>query len=412
MVEKSRCSFYKEALATSQEGASTMDISYRKACTMNKEEARRQVVNTYLAIGNISQVALLWHTSRNVVHKWVRRFEEGDEKLKDRSRRPHSSPFKTSEDIEEKVLEARKRTGYGRKRLAWYLAREEGITLSPHTLRHILNRNGFKGKRRPRKVFYPAFWAWEVKEPFSLAQVDVKDILDKGALGTKIWTHMVRKRLPRFQWTFCEGKTRLRFLAYSRELSLANGLCFMFLVVSWLRRYEIDTEITWQTDWGEEFGGSNPEKLVMLDERYYRPLGAHLAKIPKGRKGYNGRVERSHRSDDEELYIPFLLNVQNEQEFLEKAVGWEYFYNLVRPHYGKGMNGKAPFEKLKELGYDLPEEFTLLPPVILDTISTDWLLKTGNDLLAHYIIRRLLSNTCLSFPSKAKGLGSSPLHFI
>jgi len=384
MVEKSRCSFYKEALATSQEGASTMDISYRKACTMNKEEARRQVVNTYLAIGNISQVALLWHTSRNVVHKWVRRFEEGDEKLKDRSRRPHSSPFKTSEDIEEKVLEARKRTGYGRKRLAWYLAREEGITLSPHTLRHILNRNGFKGKRRPRKVFYPAFWAWEVKEPFSLAQVDVKDILDKGALGTKIWTHMVRKRLPRFQWTFCEGKTRLRFLAYSRELSLANGLCFMFLVVSWLRRYEIDTEITWQTDWGEEFGGSNPEKLVMLDERYYRPLGAHLAKIPKGRKGYNGRVERSHRSDDEELYIPFLPNVQNEQEFLEKAVGWEYFYNLVRPHYGKGMNGKAPFEKLKELGYDLPEEFTLLPPVILDTISTDWLLKTGNDLLAHY----------------------------
>ena len=124
----------------------------------------------------------------------------------------------------------------------------------------------------------------------------------------------------------------------------------------------------------------------MLEEKYYCPLGAHTARIPKGRKGYNGRMERSHRSDDEEFYIPLLLSINNEQGLLEKAASWEYFFNLVRPHYGSGMNGKTPFEKVKELGYDLPDRFALFPPVILDTISTDWLLKTGNDLLAHYII--------------------------
>ena len=48
---------------------------------------------------------------------------------------------------------------------------------------------------------------------------------------------MVRKRLPWFQWTFCEGKTRLRFLAFSQELSLANELCFMFLVMLWPKKY-------------------------------------------------------------------------------------------------------------------------------------------------------------------------------
>ena len=178
----------------------------------------------------------------------------------------------------------------------------------------------------------------------------------------------------------------MRFLAYSREVSLVNNLCFTFLVMLWLRKFGIDSEVTWQTDWGEEFGGSNPEKLAMLEEKYYRPLGAHLARIPKGRKGYNGRVERSHRTDDEELYLLFLGNIENEPEFLEKAVGWEYFYNLVRPHYGKDMNGRTPFEKLKELGYNLLQELALFPPVILDTISTDWLLQTGNDLLAHYSI--------------------------
>jgi len=362
-----------------------MDISYRQIYAMNKEEARKQVINGYLATGNISQVARLWHTSRNVVRKWVKRFKDkGEEGLRDESKRPHSSPGKVNSEIEQKVLEARKKTGYGRKRLAWYLARKEGLVLSPNTIRHILSRNGFKGKRKPRKVFYPAHWVWELEKAFSLAQVDTKDILDKGALGTKLWTHMLRKRLPRYQWTFCEGKTRLRFLAYSRELSLVNGLCFTFLVMLWLKRHGIDSEVVWQTDWGEEFGGSNPEKLAMLEEKYYEPLGAHLARIPKGRKGYNGRVERSHRSDDEELYIPFLLNINNEQELLEKAAGWEYFYNLVRPHYGKDMEGKTPFEKLNELGYDLPQKFALFPPVILDTISSNWLLETGNDLLAYY----------------------------
>jgi hypothetical protein len=124
---------------------------------------------------------------------------------------------------------------------------------------------------------------------------------------------------------------------------------------------------------------------AVVEEIYYQPLGAHLARIPKGRKGYNGQVERSHRTDWEEFYIPFLLSINNDEEFLKKAAGWEYFSNLVRPHYGKGMEGQAPFGKLKELGYDLPEEFALFPPLILDAISTDWLLETGNDLLAPYI---------------------------
>jgi len=117
----------------------------------------------------------------------VKRFEqEGEEGLKDKSKKPNSSPRKVSGEIEKNVLEARKKTGYGKKRLAWYLAREEGLFLSPNTNRHILARNGFKGKRKPRKVFYPAHWIWEVEQPFSLAQVDTKDILDKGTLGTTL----------------------------------------------------------------------------------------------------------------------------------------------------------------------------------------------------------------------------------
>ncbi len=58
--------------------------------------------------------------------------------------------------------------------------------------------------------------------------------MDKGTLGTKLWDHLRKGRLPRYRWTFLEGKTRFRFLAYSYELSVVNGLGFVSLVMGWL----------------------------------------------------------------------------------------------------------------------------------------------------------------------------------
>jgi len=47
-------------------------------------------------------------------------------------------------------------------------------------------------------------------------------------------------------------------------------------------------------------------------------------------------------------------------------------------------NGKPPLERLKDLGYNLSEEFALLPPIILDDVSTFWAVRDGNNLLAPY----------------------------
>jgi len=111
-------------------------------------------------------------------------------------------------------------------------------------------------------------------------------------------------------------------------------------------------------------------------------LGGALKRYPKGRKGYNGRVERSHRTDDEEFYGSYLLQVRNVEEFLALSARWVYVYNVLRPHMGVGMDGKPPLTVLKELGYNL------FPPIILDWISADLILscdkEVGNDLLAHY----------------------------
>lgn len=363
-----------------------MELCYQEVYHMNPIEARKRMVDTYLQTGSIRRTAALWHTSRQVVRKWVRRYQQqGEEGLVDLSRRPHISPRQTPAEVEQRVLQARGRTGFGSRRLAWYLQREQGIELSAHTIRHILRRGGVSARRKRRKVFYPAHWAWEEQTEYWLAQVDVKDILDKGALGKELCEQVKRQRLPRYQYTFCEARTRLRFLAYGHELHQSNVLFFVYLVMRWLRGFGITEQVVWQTDWGEEFGGSNPEKLMQLQQQYFAPLGAQLARYPKGRKGYNGRVERSHRTDDEEFYVPLLGQMEDVGSLLRVACGWQAYYNLCRAHGGRGMEGKTPYEKLRELGYAVPEEFALFPVVLLDTVSASWQLESGNNLLAHYI---------------------------
>ncbi len=99
----------------------------------------------------------------------------------------------------------------------------------------------------------------------------------------------------------------------------------------------------WQEDWGQEFGGDNPDKLQELDEEIYRPYG----EAPKGRKQDQGWVERSHRTDDEELYIPHLGQVRTVEEFLALGQWWQFYYNVQRPHFGVGMGGLSPIQKLR-----------------------------------------------------------------
>ena len=59
----------------------------------------------------------------------------------------------------------------------------------------------------------------------------------------------------------------------------------------------------------------------------------------------NGKVERSHRSDQEEFYQ--LLKYKNDVDLGERLYEWEQFYNFAKP-YG-AHKGKTPHESPREL---------------------------------------------------------------
>ncbi len=366
------------------------EVAYGEVYAMNAVAARKRLIATFQETGSIRATARQWYTSRQVVRKWVRRFEqEGEQGLHDLSRRPSHSPHQTSRELEQQVLQTREATQYGRERLALHLQRQ-GVHLSPNTIRNILRRHGVaRAKRQRRKPLYPACWAWDQDVPFSLIQADVKDVLDKKALGTTLWQHIRRHQLPRYQWTACDGRSRLRFLAYSHRITRTNGIAFLVVVLMWLRAFDVSAPITFQTDWGSEFGGDNPDRIASLQQRFLQPLNGTLRRYPLGRKQYNGRVERSHRTDDEEFYRPYLHQATCAQDLLDLAARWIYFYNVLRPHLGKQMAKSTPLQVLHRLNYNGDDRIALLPPILLDTISTDLAFSCdpegGNDLLAHYM---------------------------
>jgi transposase InsO family protein len=59
----------------------------------------------------------------------------------------------------------------------------------------------------------------------------------------------------------------------------------------------------------------------------------------------NGKVERSHRSDQEEFYQ--LLAYKDDVDLNKKLEVWERFYNYDRPH--GAFKGKTPYEVLRSL---------------------------------------------------------------
>jgi DNA invertase Pin-like site-specific DNA recombinase len=100
--EKRRGLLYKEFVDKTQKGGTPpmASLAYRRLYEMNKVEARKELIKTYQETGSISATARLWNTSRQVVRKWVRRYQaQKEEGLKDKSRRPLHSPRQTLEEI-------------------------------------------------------------------------------------------------------------------------------------------------------------------------------------------------------------------------------------------------------------------------------------------------------------------------
>jgi transposase InsO family protein len=131
---------------------------------------------------NVTELCRRFGVSRKSAYKWLKRFEHlGASGLCDQSREPRSSPRRTPEAMEERLLALRQEhPAWGPRKLRRYLA-DRGVQGLPavSTIEAILGRNGLIGSAESRKHHpltrfeYPfpnALWQMDFKGHFALVQ--------------------------------------------------------------------------------------------------------------------------------------------------------------------------------------------------------------------------------------------------
>ncbi len=160
---------------------------------------------------------------------------------------------------------------------------------------------------------------------------ELKGDTNKRTLPLEVYEYVKKSPfIPRYQWTMIDVATRIRFLAWSYSRDWCCGQVFGKVVVWWLRLFGFWKKITLWTDGGTEFDA-----------------------------GQLGGFERSHQTDDYEFYIPYLMEVKSERDFLKLGGWWIKVYNLYRPHMG--IQNMTPYQKLLSFGKAIPKEFCCFP---------------------------------------------------
>lgn len=271
-------------------------LTYHEIRQLSESKAREVILAVLKKKrGNVSATA----RALKIQRRTVRRARDGTRE--DNSRRPHNSPRRTETFLEQLTVKEGELTGYRYRRLSGLLYDKYGLTIAEETVKAILRRNAVPRKhvrtmnRRQRPLY-----DYEALAPFAEMQLDTKHLLDMNALPKEVYTHMLRHKLPTYEWNIIDAATRIRFTAYSHELSATFGWLFIFIVIHWLRTHGVRHPIHIQADNGSEFCASSKQKEEKLNA-LLKPLDASFTSIPAGKKYLQGIVENSHRHDDEQF---------------------------------------------------------------------------------------------------------------
>jgi transposase len=373
-------------------------LDYEELRSISPKAARQAILQILRSNkGNVSQTARMVGITRRTVYKAMSKREGGD--LDDDSRAPKVVHNKTPQEIEQKVVTLKAKTNYGPLRLKEELEAVYKISLSEHTIRNIVRRNReiIKNKKhKPHKKGPRPFVDWYSARPFEIVQVDLKYIVDQKALSLAQIDHIHAHKLPIYQWSAMDVNTRFKLIAYSDEKSWTNGLTWFLWIISWLRSHGVSHQIIFTVDHGIEFGGKSWYKITEL-RKLLSGFGCKLIQNHLKHPEENAHLERSHRTDDDEFYIPRILKINNRQDLFAEAFNYLYYYNAVRKH--SGINRDTPVRRLQNLEPLLDAKIKYVPPLILDNLAVDLGPWSGYHLLAqhHFFQWQSLTNETLFF---------------
>lgn len=270
----------------------------------------------------IAQLCRQFHISRPTAYETIRIFrEKGFEGLKEQSKRPHSSPNKTPEEIEDRIIT---------EKLAWInlgpdkiLARlqktEPHITWpSSTTIGKILNDNGLVQRRKLRKRIAAR------SEPLS----HYNDCNDIWCIDFKGW------------WTTSDGvkyepftlmDAHSRYLLCCQRLKRNNKTHVWGIFERVFREFGLPNIV--RSDNGPPFASKGAGRISKLSINLIK-AGVIPEWIDPGEPQQNGRHERMHSTLKQDG-VDICLNAFDQAKKLEEFID---YYNYVRPHAALGQN--------------------------------------------------------------------------
>jgi transposase InsO family protein len=294
----------------------------RDALALRRKLAVLELARLY---GNHAKAYRSFEVPRSTFYRWKKAFANGGRAGLIRKKPiAKNHPRQLTPWVIEKILHLRRTYHLGPQRIAWYLERYHGVKTSCSSVYRTLIRNGMRRlpKKVERRAIHTRRYAKQV--PGHHIQVDVKFLSLKAADGNKV---------RRFQYTAIDDATRVRALRIYSRHNQTSAIDFVDYVIEKFP-FRIHTI---RTDRGHEFQAQFHWHVEDKGIRhvYIKPRSPQL----------NGKVERSHRSDQEEFYQ--LLTYTGDVDLNKKLAEWERFYNYDRPH--GAFNGKTPYEALRRM---------------------------------------------------------------
>lgn len=231
---------------------------------------------------------------RDTFYRWVKRLlrQKSIEALKDISKRPKRSPNQTSPRIERKIKVIKRKEPYlGPERISYVLEEEHSILCHPSTVYAVLRRNKLISKEYRKQRTKKHIKRYRQPIPGYL-QMDFKyvpvKVEDRQYYQLSAIDHCTSWRFIRSYQNKGEEQT-LEFLqALYRECPFA------------IIQIQTDNDAAF-TDKYSVGLGIKPTGTHPMDQWCWMK-GIRHKLIPVGEKEINGKVENSHKFDDEEFY--------------------------------------------------------------------------------------------------------------
>ena len=266
---------------------------YSRMASITQDMRFRLSLIKYAETYGVTKAAIKYKTNRQYIYRWKTRYNGSIESLRDRSRRPHHHPNQHTPDEIKLISDMRRRNPHSGLVVFWVKLRQRGYSRSISGLYRFLRKHGIMAVKLPNPKYVPKPYQ-QMDDPGQRIQIDVKFVPSACLKNSEV----LGKKF--FQYTAIDEYSRWRFVEVFEEHSTYSSAMFLEHLV---KAFPLPIECV-QTDNGSEFTNrftTHREKPTLF-QVHLEKHGIQHKLIRPFTPRHNGKVERSHRKDNERFY--------------------------------------------------------------------------------------------------------------